>query len=76
MLKGKESDRKYTPIIADAKKSLDKTQSGIELGNERICILSKMANNLKSKKALMEEITEMIAVWMDTKKTVAAMIRN
>ena len=76
MLKGKESDRKYTPIIADAKKSLDKAQSEIELGKERICVLNKMVNNLKSKKASMEEITEIIAVWMDTKKTVAVEIRE
>ena len=61
-LKGKESDRKCTPIIVDAKQSLDKAQSEIELGNERICVLSKIVNNLKSKKAAMEEITEMIAV--------------
>ena len=71
-LKGKESNRKYTPIIADAKKSLDKAQSEIELCKERICVLNKMVNNLKSKKASMEEITEIIAVWMDTKKTVSS----
>ena len=63
--KGKEIDRKYTPIIADAKKSLNKAQSEIELGNERIFVLSKMVNSLKHRKAPMTEIKEMIAVWMD-----------
>ena len=74
MLKGKESDRKYTPIIADAKKSLDNAQSEIEVGKERICVLNRMVNNLKSKKAPMKEIREMILVWMNAKKTVVVEI--
>ena len=76
MLKEKESDRIYTPVIADAKKSLDNAQSEIEVGKERICVLDRMVNNLKYKKAPMKEIKEMMLVWMDQKKTVAAKIRE
>ena len=71
MLKGKEEDRRYTPIIADVRKSLEKAQSVIEIGKERIYVLNKMVNKLKSKKAHVKEIREMISVWMDAKKTVA-----
>ena len=38
--------------------------------------MSKMVNSLKHNNAPMDETREMIAVWIDTKKTVAAVIRN
>ena len=54
-LKEKESDRKYTPIIADAKKSLNKAQAKIELGNKWIFTLNKMVNSLKHRSTLMDK---------------------
>ena len=55
-LNGKESDKKYTPVIADSKKSFNNAQSEIEVGKEKICVLDKMVNNLKHKQAPAKEI--------------------
>mmetsp|Transcript_58673 Transcript_58673/g.65650 ORF Transcript_58673/g.65650 Transcript_58673/m.65650 type:complete len:115 (+) Transcript_58673:193-537(+) len=59
-----------TPIIADAKKSLDKAQSDIEAGTTRVIVLNKMGTNLKQQKEKsMDESKEMIEIWIDAKRT-------
>ena len=74
--KVREKDRKHTPIIMDAKKSLDQAQSEIELGNEWVFVLNKKVNRLKYREAPMKEIKKMIDICLAEKRTVTLLIQE